>query len=136
MALDTSSLGKAIDQLAKGLVEARAEPGRELLRDGVIQRFEYTYELSHKLLRRFLEQTEPSPGEIDGASFAELVRLGSERGLVKSDWDVWRTYRTARGTTSHTYDSAKAKQVFALVPAFLEDARALLGAIERRSSSL
>ena len=135
MALDTSPLGKALAQLAQGLIEARAEPGRELLRDGVIQRFEYSYELSHKLLRRFLEQTEASPDQLDGSSFADLVRLGSERGLLRNGWDVWRTYRAARGTTSHTYDSAKAEQVFALVPAFLEDARALLEAIEQRTAA-
>ncbi len=135
MALDTSSLRQAIAQLARGLDEARAEPGRDLLCDGVIQRFEYTYELSHKLLRRFLEQTDASPDRLDGSSFADLIRLGSERGLLRSDWDVWRTYRTARGTTSHTYDSAMARQVFALVPAFLEDAQALLDVLDHRTTA-
>ena len=47
MALDTTSFRNALAQLASGLAEARAEPGRELVRDGVIQRFEHSYELSH-----------------------------------------------------------------------------------------
>ena len=132
MTLDISSFRNAIAQLEAGLVEARREPGRDLLRDGAIQRFEYTYELSHKMLRRFLETTEASAGEIDSLSFPDLVRLGSERGLLKNGWDVWSRYRAARGTTSHTYDRAKADQVFALAPAFLVDARALLNALEER----
>ena len=132
MALDTTSFRNALAQLARGLDEARAEPGREVVRDGVIQRFEYTYELSHKFLRRFLEETEPAPEDLKSLSFPALIRLGSERGLLLNGWDVWAGYRTARGTTSHTYDSVKAAQVFAKVPGFLDDARALLEAIDLR----
>ena len=132
MALDTTSFRNAIAQLARGLDEARAEPGREVVRDGVIQRFEYTYELSHKFLRRYLEETEPASEELRSLSFPALIRLGSERGLLLNGWDVWTGYRTARGTTSHAYDSVKAAEVFAKVPSFLEDARALLDAIDLR----
>ena len=89
MALDTTSFRNAIAQLARGLDEARAEPGREVVRDGVIQRFEYTYELSHKFLRRFLEETEPTPEDLKALSFPALIRLGSERGLLLNGWDVW-----------------------------------------------
>ena len=135
MALDTTSFRNAIAQLARGLEEARAEPDREVVRDGVIQRFEYTYELSHKVLRRFLEETEPTPEQLKELSFPALIRLGSERGLLQNGWDVWSRYRTARGTTSHTDDSAKAAEVFARIPAFLADARALLDAIGRRLSA-
>ncbi|MBH0619321.1 nucleotidyltransferase substrate binding protein, partial [Salmonella enterica] len=115
-----------------GLAAARAAPGDELMRDGVIQRFEYTYELSHKSLRRSLEETEPAPEAIRELSFPGLIRLGAERGLLRNSWDVWTDHRKARGTTSHTYDSAKAAEVFARIPAFLEDARALLAALEAR----
>jgi len=132
MALDMTSFRHPIEQLARGLEEARAEPGREVVRDGVIQRFEYTYELSHKFLRRFLEETEPAPEQLKEMSFPALIRLGSERGLLQNGWDVWNRYREACGTTSHAYDGAKAAEVFARVPSFLEDARALLESIERR----
>lgn len=132
MALDTSSFRQALGQLTSGLAEARAEPGREVVRDGVIQRFEYTYELSHKFLRRFLEETEPAPEGIRELSFPALIRLGSERGLLLNGWDVWSGYRKARGTTSHVYDGEKAAEVFAQVPGFLADARHLLDAIDRR----
>jgi len=36
------------------LEELRRHPDSALMRDGVIQRFEFTYELSHKTLRRYL----------------------------------------------------------------------------------
>ena len=132
MALETTSFRSAVQRLEDGLVAARADPANDLLRDGVIQRFEYTYELSHKVLRRYLEETEPAPEEVRLLSFPALIRLGSERDLLLNGWDVWTDYRKARGTTSYVYDSAKAAEVFAKVPGFLEDARALLASIERR----
>ncbi len=91
MALDTTSFRSAVALLARGLERAAVEPIDELLRDGVIQRFEYTYELSHKFLRRFLEETEPAPEDLRALSFPALIRLGSERGLILNGWDVWPT---------------------------------------------
>ncbi|WP_237476676.1 nucleotidyltransferase substrate binding protein [Lichenibacterium dinghuense] len=135
MALDLSPFRRAVAQLAAGLAMSREHPDNEVIRDGVIQRFEYTYELSHKFLRRFLEETEPAPGQLRESSFPALIRLGSERGLLVNGWDVWAEHRKARGTTSHAYDGAKAAEVFARIPAFLDDARALLAALDRRLSA-
>ena len=123
--LDFQSLEKAIAQLDAGLRESLAAPGGELLRDGVIQRFEYTYELSWKMLRRYLEATLPNPEEVDGMSFQTLIRTGSEQGLLLSGWDNWVRYRKARGA-SHTYDEEKAREVFRIVPEVLREVRYLI----------
>lgn len=132
MRLDLSTFERAIAQLGQGLTTAEAHPGDDLMRDGVNQRFEYTYELNHKMLRRHLTATEPNPEAIDALSFPNLIRLGSERGLLLHGWDRWKTYRAARGTTSHTYDAEKARQVFAQVPDFLAEARHLLDRLQQR----
>lgn len=132
MSLDYTPLTNAIAQLAKALAyahspAAQADAGlREQLRNSVIQCFEFTYELSWKMLKRHLEATEASPADLDLATFQSLIRLGNERGLLKSDWSAWKTYRQARTDSSHTYDSAKAEAVFALAPQFLEEAQTLL----------
>lgn len=134
--LDLTSLESAVAQLASGLARANAEAGDELIRDGVIQRFEYTYELSHKMLRRFLEMTEATPSQLAETSFADLIRLAQERGLVRRGWDTWRTFRTARGTTSHAYDEKKAKEVFEQIPQFLSEAQYLLTTLKSRIAAL
>lgn len=54
MKLDTTSFGNAVQRLREGLARYRREATDEQIRDGLIQRFEFTYELSHKLLRRYL----------------------------------------------------------------------------------
>src|SRR5262249_53220271 len=101
-------LNKAIQQLKNGLQQCKNHPENDLLRDGVIQRFEYTYELSWKMLKRYIELTAADPTAVDQMSFADLIRTGSELGLLQSGWDKWQDFRKSRGTTSHTYDEIKA----------------------------
>lgn len=122
---DYAPLGRAIAQLKSGLAHASANPEDDLLRDGAIQRFEYTYELSWKMLKRHLETVAASPDEADAMSFRQLIRSGSERGLLRSGLEVWAEFRRARSVTSHVCEREKALEVFALIPAFLEEARFL-----------
>ena len=141
MTLDFSPLAQAVAQLEKSLgyansAAALADPGlREQLRNSVIQCFEFTYELSWKMLKRHLEATEASPANLDLATFQSLIRLGNARGLLRSDWNTWRTYRQARTDSSHTYDAAKAEAVFAIAPDFLQEARALLAKLMAQPTS-
>jgi nucleotidyltransferase substrate binding protein (TIGR01987 family) len=123
--LDLTSLGNAIAQLRTGLETLNLTPGNQLYRDGVIQRFEFTYGLCHRMLVRFLEQTSAAAGDVDQMSFAALIRTADERGLLKSGWDKWQLFREARNITSHTYNQAKAEQVMAVVPEFLSEAKFL-----------
>ena len=130
--LDTSSLGRAITQLRAGLTTFNANPENDLYRDGVIQRFEFTYGLCHRMLMRFLEQTAPVPDEIEQMSFATLIRTGAERGLLKSGWDHWQAFREARNITSHTYNRVKAEQVMSVIPDFLAEANFLYEQLTQR----
>jgi len=133
MNLDLSALEKAVAQLAEGLQIASQPGANALLRDGAIQRFEYTYEVSWKMLKRFLELTSSDPQSIDTVAFSELIRIGYEQGVLRSSYDVWATFRKARSTTSHTYDQNKAQQVFEIIPQFLSEARYLLEELRTRS---
>lgn len=140
MAIDFSPFGSAIGQLEKALSYANSpiamddEGLQEQLRNSVIQCFEFTYELSHKMLKRYLEETAASPEEIDLSTFQNLIRLGNEKGLLRSDWTKWRSYRQARTDSSHTYDEDKAEAVFEVAPDFLEEARYLFRELTQRST--
>ena len=104
----------------------------EQIRDGLIQRFEFTYELSHRMLRRYLARTAATPGAIDALPFAELIRTGNEQGLLRSDWPAWRRFREIRGQTGHAYDARIALEVVAGIPDFLSEAEHLLGELQGR----
>ena len=125
MTLDLSPLEKAVARLGEGLDRYQRDTSDTQIRDGLIQRFEFTYDLAHKMLRRTLAEASATPEEIDRMSFPTLIRTADEQGLLKSDWTVWHDYRDMRNITSHTYDEAKALEVAAHIPDFLEEAREL-----------
>ena len=112
--------------ISEGLERYRRDTADAQICDGLIQRFEFTYDLAHKMLRRVLEAGAANPEAIDRMTFPEMIRTANEQGLVSSDWSAWRTWREMRNITSHTYDEAKALQVADAIPAFLDEARALI----------
>ena len=63
--LDFTPLTRVISTLASALQDAATRPQDLLVRDGCIQRFEYSYELCVKSLRRQLEELADSPADID-----------------------------------------------------------------------
>lgn len=135
MKLDFSSLKKALESLNRAILRSQNESDDEELRDAVIQRFEYTYELSWKMLKRQIEQEFPTPSEVDRLSFRDLLREGAERGMI-TDVEKWMDYREQRNITSHTYDEQKAESVYESALSFYDDAKALLDELERRNSDL
>lgn len=123
--IDISPLAKAIIRLQEGIERYQADTSDTQIRDGLIQRFEFTYELSHKMLKRYLESASATPGEFDSADFQYLIRSANEYGLLLGDWSAWKAYRDMRAKTSHTYDEDVALVVVAGIPAFLAEARHL-----------
>ena len=130
--LDTTSLGNAVRRLREGLARCEREPADEQIRDGLIQRFEFTYELSHKMLRRYLREVAASPDAVDRMPFADLIRTANAQGLLRGDWPAWRRFREMRARTSHIYDAEVAVQVAAAVPEFLAEAEHLHAELQRR----
>ena len=132
MKLDATALVNAVRRLREGLARCAQEPADEQPRDGLIQRFEFTYELSHKMLRRYLRETAAAPNEVERMPFADLIRTGSAQGLLRADWPAWRRFREMRGRTSHVYDVNAAMAVVAAIPEFLQEAEYLCNELQRR----
>jgi nucleotidyltransferase substrate binding protein (TIGR01987 family) len=137
--LDFSSLRAAIASLASALeiVESEAFSKSDLrwqntLHAGVVQNFEFTFELSWKMLKRQLEQLVAASEEVDAMGYRDLIRTGHSFGLI-SDVEVWFEFREWRNITAHTYAKDKALKVVAAAPQLLARARALLAALEARA---
>lgn len=131
---DITPLINAIARLDEGLARYRQDITDLQIRDGLIQRFEFTYELSHKMLKRYLEFSSPDPTVFDGMNFQDLIRSANEKGVLLGSWTQWRTYRDMRSRTSHTYDEEIALQVVDGIPAFLQEAEFLRNQLMERLS--
>ncbi|MEG3637997.1 nucleotidyltransferase substrate binding protein [Magnetococcus sp. PR-3] len=139
MALDLSSLRKALASLERAVGVASSEARmnamepeiREIIRAGVIQNFEFTYELCWKLMKRWLAHN-VGESHVDGVTRRELFRLSAEYRLI-ADVDEWMDYHQARNRTSHTYDEKTALDVVEAGIAFVHAARHFLVQIEARN---
>jgi nucleotidyltransferase substrate binding protein (TIGR01987 family) len=130
--LDISSFEKAVARLTEGLARFERNTADDQIRDGLIQRFEFTYELSHKTLKRYMASVAASPNDYDAMAFSDLIRSANEQGLLLGDWPVWRNFRDMRAKTSHVYDEIKAMEVVAGIPGFLTEVGFLRDQLRRR----
>lgn len=130
--LDISPFENALSSLERAISRAKGAPDDEELRDAVIQRFEYSYELSWKMIRREIIRTSPSKSEIEAISAKDLFRLAAQKGLIESP-EPWFEFREKRNMTSHVYDSGKAQEVYASADSFLKHAQFLLAKLKERN---
>lgn len=139
MTLDLSSLRKAVESLERAIKVAGAQiNGRvntdqeEVIRAGVIQNFEFTYELCWKYIQRWLE-INGGGSKVDGFTRKELFRMAAERQLIE-DVEVWFDYAKARNETAHTYDADTAQDVYETALKFVLDARKLMNVLEVKNA--
>jgi len=124
---------RAIQRLEEGLVRYRSDTTDTLVRDGLIQRFEFTYELGHKTLKHYLEYASANPNQFDQMEFRDLIRTANERGLLLGDWTDWREFRKMRAKTSHTYEEEFAITVIESIPRFIEEVAYLRDRLQETS---
>lgn len=120
--ISTKPFLKALDSLTRVL----REPKTEIVRDATIQRFEYTFELAWKLLKRYLESQTNSIEP----SIKNVFREGGRLGLI-DQVESWFEYLESRNLTAHTYQEATAEQVYQVAIRFEKSARFLAERMEK-----
>lgn len=90
------------------LKEALAIQKNDIVRDSVIQRFEFTVELSWKILQKFLKNSGLSETLSPKAIFREAALLG-----WVDDPEAWIKFVDDRNLSSHTYRESIAEKVYA-----------------------
>lgn len=93
-------LAQAVEQLRRMLVRFALEPADDAVRDSVIKRFEFSFELAWKSMRDWLLIHHPEARTFGTKS----VLIGSlEYGLIR-DADGWSAMLEQRNLTVHTYN--------------------------------
>ena len=141
MELDLTSLSEAIRAMGETLARAEDdklmgsldEATQNAVRAGVIQHFEFTYDLSWKFIQRWL-RLNASASDAEPLTRRELFRTAARHGLI-TDPQPWFGYSESRNLTSHTHDRAVAERVYAAAARFLADSRFLLEQLELRNDS-
>ncbi|MBE8221977.1 MAG: nucleotidyltransferase [Bdellovibrionales bacterium] len=106
--LDISFLKKATDSFKEALDQYKIDKENKFIVDACIQRFEYCYSLSTKMIKRYLKITSDTPEEIEAMGFQNLIRKAYSKKMLINSWDKWSEYRDNRNYTSHAYNEKKA----------------------------
>lgn len=100
------SYHKALNRLAEIVNVMDKRQLNEFEADGLIQRFEFTFELAWKLMRSYAE-FQGTDKEIMGSR--DAIRWAFENKLI-SDSGTWMEMVKRRNDTSHTYDEDTASE--------------------------
>ena len=98
-----SNFSKALAQLTKFIEKGELS---DLEQQGLIQSFEYNYELAWNTIKDFYE----NQGEAGLQGSRDAIRLAFRRGLIE-DGDIWMKMVKSRTLTSHTYNEDTAKEI-------------------------
>ena len=98
----------AFARLSEGVKLSEEKELSDLEKEGIIQRFEFTFELSWKLLKDYLEE--------EGVILKKLTPRSIIREAFKAqiieDGDLWMKMVDARNESSHLYDKEKFEKIF------------------------
>ena len=129
--LDLSNIKNAIATLEEAINYYNTDveqPIKNMYADSCIQRFEYTYELSWKIMKKYLKlffnKTEQE------LTIKNIFRYMEGYGLIK-DWTKWVEYNDARNNTSHEYNLNKAQFVLTVLQTFLDDVKNFIICLEK-----
>ncbi|ADQ04185.1 nucleotidyltransferase substrate binding protein, HI0074 family [Caldicellulosiruptor owensensis OL] len=93
----------ALKRLEEGI---SIEPDKDIIMDGAIQRFEFVFELSWKLMREYLKYTGLEINNPRG-----VIKYAYQNGVIE-DGDKWLKMLSDRNMTSHLYNQKMAWEIY------------------------
>jgi nucleotidyltransferase substrate binding protein (TIGR01987 family) len=137
MSLNTEHLLRTIATLEQAILALQGAPADgvlyDLYRNAAIKSFELSLETAGKLLRKALKAYGGSPRAVDALVFNDVLRHAGKHALLdQAEVERWLEYRANRNTTAHDYGEGFANETVKLLPAYIEDARTLAQALQRK----
>ncbi len=97
---------KAYSKLAEVVENNTLDKLSDLEKEGLIQRFEYTYELAWKVMKDYLEYQ----GITGITGSRDAIREAFQKGLI-AEGERWMDMIKSRNQTAHLYNEATAKEI-------------------------
>ena len=98
---------QAVQRLREAVEEHLNNPNNAVIRDGMIQRFEFTFELSWKAAKEYLLDQ----GVANELNFPKQVLKTAYGNQMINDESVWLDMLESRNRTSHIYDDRIAAKI-------------------------
>ena len=130
MKLDLSFFNKAITSFKLAIDEYNKNKENLFVRDSVIQRFEYTYSLAVKMIKRYLK----NEGEIEeSVTFNNIIRTANRKELLLGNLENWNDYRLKRNIADCSYYEKNVEEIISIVNTFYKEVEFLYKELEKRN---
>lgn len=118
-------LKNALSSLEDILEHYNRSPNLDV-RDGAIQRFEYTHELVWKTLKERIEQLGQNPRN----NPRDIFRVAADQELI-DDPQIWFHFQDNRNVSSHLYNNNEMESVFSDLPSFIAEVGKVITTLEQ-----
>lgn len=124
---------RSLKQLDNAMALMKERDLSELEQQGVVQAFEYNYELAWNVLKDFYEYQ----GELNIQGSRDAIRVAFNRGLI-ANGKVWMDMIKSRALTVHTYNQEVTEKILEDVvhryyPAFVALRQSLIAYLEQHA---
>ena len=120
------------ERALRTLEEILGTPFSVIVRDAAIQRFEYSFESTWKLLKAYLKQQEGIVCNSPKRCFREALRVGL---LSPEDVETCLAMTDDRNLTSHTYIEAIAEAIYEKLPVYLSVMQRVSSGVRSRTEA-
>lgn len=128
---DISTLKNAVNRLGEVIIRYNNDVTDNVVRDSLIQRFEFTYSIALKTIKKYLIERAFIVEDVNEMSFNEMVRTANQLNLLNSNLETWSEYRKMRNLSSHTYDEEIALKVVSVIPEFYDEVLYLVDKLKK-----
>lgn len=101
-----TDLSNALERLNEAIEDSKTYK-LETLKDSVIQRFEFSLELSWKALKNYLNDQ----GVLEATTPKQTVKEAFAKGIIENA-EIWMDMINDRNLTSHTYNQTDANAIY------------------------
>ena len=124
--MNITSLKQSAQDLEKALEICHKNTESGVLKDACIYRFRNTYEITLRMIKRYLKETSSNPFEIEKLTFNQMINKAFEASIIKLEFEDWKKFRDCRIKVSESYQEEVVDEILKEAPLFLKEIKYLI----------
>ena len=129
--MNITSLKQSVQDLEKALEICHKNTENGILKDACIYRFKNTYEITVRMIKRYLKETSSNPFEIEKLTFNQMIKKAFEVSIIKLEFKDWKKFRDCRIKVSESYQEGVVDEILKEIPFFFKEVKYLISRLDK-----
>ncbi len=105
---------------------------RNIFKEACLYNFKNTYEITLKMIKRYLKETSSNPLEIEKMTFNQMIEKAFEESILKSELKEWKRFRDCRIKYAESYQKKIVNEILKEIPFFLKEVKYFMGYLNKK----